>query len=114
MSIRDQLRTDVKTNLTADGDTVVLTPPGEEPTIYTVKGMVGRIDAGVDPDTDVQFLEPKTTVTVSLADLDGNEPDETWLIETTDAEGNALKSMGIDLLFDRTLGFVKIMMEDFD
>ena len=110
MSLRSQLRTDLKTNLTADGDPVLLTAPDE--TVYSIIGKVTRIQEMIDPDTGARFNEPVTCVTVSLIDLDGNEPVDGWSIETTDSEGNALTSYAIDRRFDRTLGWAKFYFED--
>ena len=111
MSIRSIARTDVDANLTADGDEVTLTPTVGDPIV--VNGKVARIESYLDPQLGVQIFQKRTAVTVSLADL-GQETDNTWVIGTTDSEGNAIESQAIDVRFDRTLGFVTFMMEEFE
>lgn len=111
MSLRAQARTDFNENLTADGDDVTFTIGAGDP--FTVKGKIARIEAGIDPDTMVQFYEPKTAVTVSLIDLP-SDPDDTWLIQTTDVEGNSIDSFAIERRFDRTIGFVTFIMEAYE
>lgn len=111
MSLRSQLRSDLQANLTADGDTVTLI--SGDTTEYTVKGKVTRIEEQIDPDTGARFNEPVTAVSVSLADLDGNEPDDSWTLSTTDSEGNVKTTKAIDRRFDYTLGFVKFYFEDY-
>ena len=110
MSLRSQAKSDFNANVTADGDNVTFTIGAGTP--FIVKGKIARIDTGIDPDTEVQFYEPKTAVSVSLADLP-SEPDDTWKIQTTDVEGNAIDSFAIERRFDRTIGFVTFIMENY-
>lgn len=112
MSLRTQARLDSQSNITADGDDVKLT--AGDSTEYNVKGFITRGDMSIDPQTGAQFHDPKTKITVSLADLDGNEPDDSWLVETTDAEGNAISTYAIDRYFNRTRGLVTIFAEEFE
>jgi len=111
MSLRSIARADFDANLTADGDEVTLTPTAGDPII--VNGKVARIESYLDPQLGVQIFQKRTAVTVSLSDLT-SEPDDSWLITTTDSEGNAIESKAIDVRFDRTLGFVTFMMEEFE
>ena len=68
-----------------------------------------------NPDTGAQFYEPKTAVSVSLADLGGNEPTtDGWKIESTDSEGNDIESYSIDRRIDRPIGFVTFIFEEFE
>ena len=112
MSLRSQLRTDLQSNLTADGDTVTLT--AGDTTVYTVKGKVTRIEELVDPDTGARFNEPITCVTVSLVDIGSDVFTDEWTLSTTDSEGNTITTKSIDRRIDRTLGFIKFYFEDFE
>ncbi len=108
MSIRSQAAADLQSILNQDGEDITLTAPG--PVVYNVKGQVTRIDVGIDPDTGTQFFEPKTAVTVSLSDLSA-DPTTEWAIETTDVTGQTITGQVIEVRFDRTLGFVTMLIE---
>jgi len=111
MSLRSIARSDVDANLTSDGDDVTITIGAGVP--FTVKGKIARIEARLDPELGVQIFEKRTAITVSMIDLP-SEPDDTWEFSTTDSEGNVIVTQAIDRRFDRTLGFVTIMMEAFE
>jgi hypothetical protein len=114
MSLRSQAAADMRGNINSDGDSVTFTPPGETP--FTRVCKTARVDMGTDPITGVKFYEPKTHVTVSLLDLLPFVPDPDglpWTIETTDSTGGAVKGAGTCLRFDRAIGFVTFILEDY-
>lgn len=107
MSLRSVAAADNRKILNNDGDAVKLTIDGYE---FNVIGQVIRIDAVIDPQSGLQIAEPKTAVTVSLADLPA-DPEPGWRIETTDATGADLIGTVADVRQDRTLGFVNLILE---
>jgi hypothetical protein len=114
MSLRVEAAADFKNILDADNDDVTLTKPavGETAAVdFEIKGQVTRVDAAIDPQTNTQGSEPKTAVTVSLADLDGETPDETWTVSTTDVMGTAVSGHVVSPMFDRTLGRLTFFIE---
>lgn len=115
MSLRDQAAKDMRANVNIDGDLVTFTPPGQTP--FDVVCKTARVDMSEDPITKVKFYEPKTHVTVSLLDLLPFVPDPDglpWTLETTDSTGATIKGAGTDLRFDRAIGFVTFILEDYE
>lgn len=108
MSIRAQAALDYQTNLNADGVAVTLTDPNDVE--HDLIGQVIRVDVIVDPETNARIREPKTAVTVSLADLTSDPTDE-WQASTTDVTGAAISGQVMAPDFDRTLGIVTFFIE---
>ena len=111
MSLREQAYADFKAMVDADGDDVTLIEPDE--TEHAVKAQVIRRDAQVDPQTGTQVIEPLLAVTVPLYGLDVL-PQTGWTVVTTDVLGNALTQRVASHAVDRTIGFVSLVMEDFN
>lgn len=111
MSLRSQAYSDFLAFIATDGDDVTLIAP--DATEYEVKGQVIRRDAQVDPQTNVQVVEPMLAVSVSLNGL-AEIPVSGWTVTTTDVLGNALTHRVRDHRIDRTIGFVSLILEDFD
>lgn len=107
MSLRSVAAADNRKILNNDGDAVKLTIDGYE---FNLIGQVIRIDAVIDPQSGMQVVEPKTAITVSIADLPA-DPETGWRVETTDATGAALIGTVADVRQDRTLGFVNLILE---
>ncbi len=115
MSLRSQAQADMKANINIDGDSVTFTPPGETP--FSVVCKTSRVDMVTDPLTGVKFYEPKTHVTVSLTDLLPFVPVPTglpWTLEIEDSTGETIKGTGVDLRFDRAIGFVTFIFEAYE
>jgi len=109
MSIFSRAALDVQSIINADGEDVTLTAP--DATEYAIKGLVFKTDSRVDPETQVEVNEPRTSIMVSLLDLDGAEPTEEWEISTTDVLGNAITGQVMVPVFDRTVATVRFVVE---
>ncbi len=109
MGLRSQAAIDRKEIIDQDGEAITLTAP--DTTVYNVNALVFRVDIIVDPDTGVKIYEPKTSATVSLLNLNGNEPTEEWKISVTDGVGNVISGQVKSPLFDRTLADVTMIIE---
>jgi hypothetical protein len=107
MSLREIAARDNRAILNADGDKVTIKIDGYP---AEVTGQVIRIDAIEDPATGLQVREPKTAVSVNLADLPAG-PRPGWRIETTDVTGAALVGTVADVRVDRTIGFANLILE---
>lgn len=110
MSIRAQAAVDTRANLNADGVSVTLIDPDPESDDQVVIGQVLRVEIVVDPETGNRVHEPKTSVTVSLADLT-SDPTEEWQASTTDVTGAVVSGQVMAPEFDRTLGTVTFLIE---
>lgn len=111
------------------GTEITLTDPDNVE--YFLHGQVVRVDSMLDPMTGQQVYEPKLIVTVSLstfvsanipiqpADQFGDEPINPltgmkgWKIQTTDATGEVLNKKISSSYFDRSIGFVNLVCEDY-
>ena len=114
MSLRDKAAADFKLIIDTDNDAVTITKPATEEdaaVVFEIKGYVNRIDATIDPQTNAHIREPKTAVTISLADLDGEDLTEEWTASTTDVMGNTISGRVVSPAFDRTLGRVTFYIE---
>jgi hypothetical protein len=109
--LRDHAYADFKRIWDRDGvDVVLIAPDSSE---YPTKGQVTVIDAEIDPQTNLQVAAKKVAVSVSLNGL-AVEPTTEWEVRTTDATGaEVLRRVAADPVFDRTIGFVTMILEDF-
>jgi hypothetical protein len=108
--LRGHAHADFKKILDSDGvDVTLIAPDASE---VTARGQVTRIDAQVDPQTGVQVISPKLAVTISLNGL-AQEPTTEWDVRTTDVTGAQILRRIADLRFDRTIGFVTMILEDY-
>ena len=112
MSIRTQAYADFKSFIDTDNDAVTLVAP--DATEYTMNGQVTRRDAQIDPQIGAQVTAPLVTVTVPLSGLATIPVRNTWSVRTTDVTGTAIDRRVVDVRVDRTIGFVSLILEDYD
>jgi hypothetical protein len=108
VSIRARAAQDLQNILERDGDAFTITKPDES--VLIGYGTAFRIDAQVDPDTDVQVYNPQFAVSSSLLTL-GEEPQRGWEISAVDVLGNTVSGTIGEVRRDRGLGFVTIFIE---
>lgn len=94
-----------------DGEAITLTAP--DGTDYEVKGQVTRIEAVIDPQTNLQIREPKSAIAVNLMDV-GATPAIGWTAETIDGAGNVITGRIAEVRIDYTLQMVNIILEIFE
>ena len=109
MDILQQAADDRADILGEHGRTVTITD--SESTEYTAKAEVFRIDMETDPQTGVQFYNPKTAVTVAYSDLEVI-PEVGWTISITDSIGGTLDGQVAEARVDRTTGAITIIVEE--
>ena len=120
---------DNQTILNDNGTEVTITNPAGIQ--YVLRGQVVRVDSMLDPISGQQVYQPKTIVTIPLAsfvsahipikpaDQFGNsehnplERMKGWLLDTTDATGQILNRKIADAHYDRSIGFVNLVCEDY-
>lgn len=120
---------DNQTILTDHGTEITITNPAGIQ--YVLHGQVVRVDSMLDPITGQRIYQPKTVVTIPLAsfvsasipipplDQFGCEPINPlirmtgWLLDTTDATGAILNRKIADAQYDRSIGFVNLICEDY-
>lgn len=113
MSLRSIAAADNKEILNNDGDPITLI--ASDDTEYDVTGQVMRVDAQLDPDTRVQYYQPKFVVTISLDDLPVDiDGDGLWRVRTTDVTGTTFTRRVIEVRYDRTISFVNLLLEEFE
>lgn len=109
MSLRSQAALDMQNLINADGEDVTLTDgDGVE---YDVKGLVFRADFSIDQETGLRIAGEKTSIQVSLLDLESEEPTEDWQVSTTDVLAGTITGQVVSPAFDRTLGVVMFNVE---
>lgn len=110
MSFRSQVALDARANINALGDAVTLTTPNGT-TSYALSGQVRRVDTLVDPLTGEKLLAPRTEITLALADLPSGGITEAWRVSTTDVEGTAIAGNIQSIRYDRTIGYITLVIE---
>lgn len=121
---------DNQTILNDHGTEIKITDPTgyEYPSLH---GQVVRVDSMLDPMTGRHVYEPRLVATIPLAsfvsasvpipplDQFGDEPVnpltrmQSWFIQTTDATGEVLKKKIVGSHYDRSIGFVNLICEDY-
>lgn len=110
MSLRSQAAIDNQ-NILDNQTSVTLIEP--DTTEHDVNGKVNRVDMQVDPDTGVQFYEPKTSVDISISSLPAGFAN-TWTVQTTDVMGATITGHIAEARYDRTLGYVTLILEAYE
>lgn len=111
MSLRELAATDLRAIHARDNDAVTLiSPAGDETPTF---GQVTRIEAVIDPQTNLQVYLPKLAITIALEALTVY-PAVGWTVSTTDVAGTALLRHIVETRFDWTIGFVTMICEAFD
>lgn len=111
MSLREQARADFAANLDADGDVCTITYE-DGTSVSNVPAKINATDVQTDPAGN-QFFGTKMSVSVSLIHLESDLSDET-IIEAANSEGVSIRSRCRSRQYDRTLGFVSVIMEEME
>lgn len=109
MDILAQAAADRKATIETHGREITLTD--EASNEYTVDAEVFRIDAKVDPQTDIQFYDPQTIVNISY-DAIAATPEVGWGIAITDSTETVLTGRVSEVRIDRTIGLITIVVEE--
>lgn len=108
MDILAQAAADRKATINYHGREVTFTAP--DSTEYTPQAEVFRIDAHVDPQTDIQFYDPQTVVHISTDE--GFTPAVGWGIAITDSTETVLTGRVSEVRTDRTIGTITVIVEE--
>ena len=111
-SINAQAFSDFKALIDEDGEPVTLIAPDDAET--DLIGQVVRRDAIKDPNTNIQVAAPLLAVSVSLSGLAVIPVQNEWAVRTADSTGAILTSQVAEVRVDRTIGFVTLVLEEYD
>jgi hypothetical protein len=108
----DQAAGDLQAPFDDWADSVTFTAPTGSPpaVIGPLQGLVFRTNARRDLQTGQMIIGEAASVTLKLADILAAAPADGWKVDGTDRTGAFVAYVDSDLLPDKTLGIVTVML----